>query len=79
LAAFAGRSRLLEWQKIAASEALPEGQRRRFKVPKGIFEKKAFNVLALHLEAPARGVGMTPILADTTMNCARRRVGNARR
>ncbi|HZJ15315.1 MAG TPA: PVC-type heme-binding CxxCH protein, partial [Chthoniobacteraceae bacterium] len=52
----------LNGQKIAGSEALPEGQRRRFKVPKGIFEKKAFNVLALHLEGPARGVGMVPIL-----------------
>jgi hypothetical protein len=50
-------------QKIASSEALPDGQRRRFTVPKGIFEKSVFNVLALHLDAPTWGVGMVPILA----------------
>ena len=53
----------LNGTKIAEAEALPAGERRRFKVPKGILEKKAFNVLALRLEGAANGVGMVPIVA----------------
>ncbi len=53
----------LNGQKIAAAPSLPEGERRRFKVPKDILEKKVFNVLAIRLEGAARGVGMAPILA----------------
>ena len=53
----------LNGQKIADGQALAEGGRRRFKVPKGILEKKAFNVLALRLDGAARGVGMAPIFA----------------
>jgi putative heme-binding domain-containing protein len=55
----------LNGQKIAAAQTLPQGERRRFKVPKGILEKKAFNVLALRLETleARRGVGLPPILA----------------
>ncbi len=51
--------------KIAEGSALAEGQRRRFKVPKGILEKKVFNVLVLQLsdEAARGGIPMTPILA----------------
>ncbi len=52
----------LNGQEIATGQALPVGERRRFKVPKGILEKKAFNVLALRIEG-AGGVGMAPILA----------------
>lgn len=33
--------------KIAETETLPAGERRRFKVPQGILETKVFNVLAL--------------------------------
>ena len=52
-------------RKIAEAGALAEGQRRRFKVPKDLLEKKAFNVLALQLsvEAARGGIPMTPILA----------------
>jgi putative heme-binding domain-containing protein len=55
----------LNGQKIAEAQGLPEGERRRFKVPKGILEKKAFNVLALRLDGPdaRRGVRLPPILA----------------
>ncbi len=53
----------LNGTKIAEAEALPAGERRRFKVPKGILEKKQFNVLALRLDDAARGVGMVPIVA----------------
>ncbi len=55
----------LNGRKIADGAPLAEGQRRRFKVPKDIFEKKVFNVLALQLsEGAARGgIPMTPILA----------------
>jgi putative heme-binding domain-containing protein len=55
----------LNGKKIAEGKALPAGERRRFKVPKGILEKKAFNVLAICLEgaATAGGLGLPPILA----------------
>jgi putative heme-binding domain-containing protein len=55
----------LNGEKIVESEGLAPGQRRRFKVPKGILEKKAFNVLALRLSAQAArgGLATTPILA----------------
>ncbi len=53
----------LNGMKIAEAESLPAGERRRFKVPKGILEKKVFNVLALRIEGAARGVGMVPIVA----------------
>src|SRR5688500_10466448 len=55
----------LNGQKIAVGTALREDQRQRFKVPKGIFAKKVFNVLAIRLEnqpAAAR-VALAPILA----------------
>src|SRR6266568_8339035 len=40
----------LNAQKVAEGESLPAEPRRRFKVSKGILEKKAFNILALRLE-----------------------------
>src|SRR4030095_1130575 len=43
----------LNGQKIAEGNALTTGERRRFKVPKGILEKQSFNVLALRLEGEA--------------------------
>lgn len=54
----------LNGQKIAEGEALPAEPRRRFKIPKGILEKKAFNVLALRLEGDAAksGLRVTPVL-----------------
>ena len=53
----------LNGQKIAEAGALAEGARRRFKVPKGILEKQAFNVFAIRLENPARRLGAAPIFA----------------
>jgi len=53
----------LNGQKIAESPATAKGQRRRFKVPKGIFEKGRFNVLAIRIESGGAGVGLAPILA----------------
>jgi len=55
----------LNGQKIAESQALSAEERRRFKVPKGILEKKAFNVLAIRLDGAAArgGLGVAPILA----------------
>lgn len=52
----------LNGRKFAEAGSLPDG-RRRFKVPKGIFEKQAFNVLAIRLGGSARGLGVAPILA----------------
>lgn len=56
---------LLNGQKIVESNAIKPGERERFKVPKDILQKKAFNVLAIELtpEAARSGVTMTPILA----------------
>ncbi len=53
----------LDGQKIAEGAAIPDGQRRRFKVPKGILEKSRFNVLAIRLENAGTGLGLAPILA----------------
>jgi putative heme-binding domain-containing protein len=53
----------LNGQKIADSEPLPGDKRRRFKVPKGILEKSVFNVFAIQVNAPARGISAAPILA----------------
>ena len=55
---------LLNGQKIAAGETLPREPRRRFKIPKGILEKKAYNVLALRLEGDAAKTGLriAPVL-----------------
>jgi putative heme-binding domain-containing protein len=53
----------LNGQKIAEAASQPGTERRRFKVPKGILEKKVYNTLAIHLEGAARGIGMPPILA----------------
>src|SRR6266511_1716459 len=55
---------LLNGRKIADGESLPGESRRRFKVPKGILEKKAFNVLALRLEGDAAKAGLrvVPVL-----------------
>ncbi len=53
---------LLNGRQIVESGAIPEGERRRFKVPKGILEKKTFNVLAVHLASPG-GIFEDPILA----------------
>ncbi len=44
---------LLNGEKIAAGDALPAEPRRRFKIPKGILEKKVFNVLAVRVEGNA--------------------------
>src|SRR5687767_7720221 len=48
----------LNGQKIAAGDALPPEPRRRFKIPRGILEKKAFNVLAVRLEGEAASKGL---------------------
>ena len=53
----------LNGQKIAEAGSLPDGERRRFKVPKGILELKAFNVFAFRLESPAKGMSEAPIFA----------------
>ena len=53
----------LNGREIAEARAVSEGERRRFKVPKGIFEKQAFNVVAIRLEGTAHGLGVAPILA----------------
>ena len=53
----------LNGQKIGESKGLPSGERRRFKVPKGILEKKLYNALAIHLEGTTNTLGMVPILA----------------
>jgi len=52
-------------QKIAEGGAIPDGPRRRFKVPKGIFEAKVFNVLAIRIDAGGDKsvIGQAPILA----------------
>ena len=54
----------LNGQKIAESGALAEGTRRRFKVPKGLLELKAFNVFSLRLESPAKRMSTAPIFAS---------------
>lgn len=56
---------LLDGQKIVDGKAIKPGERERFKVPKDILVKKAFNVLAIRLspEAAKGGIGMAPILA----------------
>ncbi len=51
----------LNGQKIFDGGALKAGERRRFKVPKGILEKKQFNVLALRLEGG--GLAAAPIVS----------------
>jgi putative heme-binding domain-containing protein len=55
---------LLNGQEIAGGESLPAEPRRRFKIPKGILQKKAFNVLALRLEGDAARAGLrvAPVL-----------------
>jgi putative membrane-bound dehydrogenase-like protein len=55
---------LLNGQKIAEGDSLPPEARRRFKIPKGILEKKAFNVLALRVEGGAArsGLKLSPVL-----------------
>ena len=55
----------LNGQKIADGTTIAEGQRRRFKVPKDILQRKSFNVLAVRLQGDAArdGLGMAPILA----------------
>src|SRR5262245_23830868 len=55
---------LLNGEKIADGDLLPAAPRRRFKIPKGILEKKVFNVLALRLEGQAASTGMrvVPVL-----------------
>jgi putative membrane-bound dehydrogenase-like protein len=55
----------LNSQIIAQADEVPDGPRRRFKVPKGILEKDVYNVLAIRLDAKAavHGIGQAPILA----------------
>ena len=53
----------LNGRKIAEAGALADGTRRRFKVPKDILEKKAFNVFALRLGSPAKRMSTAPIFA----------------
>lgn len=53
----------LNGQKIAEETDIPDGPRRRFKVPKGILEKDAFNSLAIRLDAKAGSIGQSPVLA----------------
>jgi putative heme-binding domain-containing protein len=54
----------LNGRKIADGESLPAEPRRRFKIPKGILEKKQFNVLAVRLEdqAARTGLRVAPVL-----------------
>jgi putative heme-binding domain-containing protein len=56
---------LLNGREIAGGSAIPDGQRRRFKVPKGILEKQKFNALVVRLEGNAArdGLKSAPILA----------------
>lgn len=55
---------LLNGEKIAEGASLPAEPHRRFKIPKGILEKKAFNVLAVRLEGEAARAGLrvAPVL-----------------
>src|ERR1044071_2666117 len=54
----------LNGQEMATGESLPAEPRRRFKIPKGILQKKAFNGLALRLEGEAARAGLrvAPVL-----------------
>ena len=54
---------LLNGQKIAESGPIAKDERRRFKVPKGILEGKAFNALTIHFNDGAAAPGAAPILA----------------
>lgn len=55
---------ILNGRTIAGGESVPAEPRRRFKVPKGILERRAFNVLAIKLEGGAARAGLksAPIL-----------------
>jgi len=48
----------LNGQKIGEGESIAPEPRRRFKIPKGILEKKAFNALAVRLEGDAAKAGL---------------------
>ena len=50
----------LNGRQIGAGEAVPDDARRRFKVPKDVLEKGAFNVLAIRVEGKAGGGGGGP-------------------
>ena len=54
----------LNGQELATGDSLAAEPRRRFKIPKGILQKKAFNVLALRLEGAAArgGLRVAPVL-----------------
>jgi putative heme-binding domain-containing protein len=54
----------LNGRHIAGGESLPAEPRRRFKIPKGILEKKQFNVLVVRLEGKAARTGLrvAPVL-----------------
>ncbi len=56
----------LNGTKIAEGQALAADQRRRFKVPKDILEKKVFNVLAIQLSGSAteKALPVTPVLSN---------------
>jgi putative heme-binding domain-containing protein len=54
----------LNGQKIAEGADLPSGQRRRFKIPKGILEKDVFNALAIRIDPNGGAPGQAPILAE---------------
>ncbi|HET6407236.1 MAG TPA: PVC-type heme-binding CxxCH protein, partial [Chthoniobacteraceae bacterium] len=56
---------LLNGREIAQADSITGGQRRRFKVPKGILEKQKFNSLVIRLEGTAAraGIKSAPILA----------------
>jgi len=49
---------ILNGRQIAVGDSLPAEPRRRFKIPKGILEKKQFNVLAVRLEGEAARTGL---------------------
>ena len=55
----------LNGQKIIEARDIPAEQPRRFKVPKGIFEKGAFNALVIRLDGTAaeRGLTAAPVFA----------------
>src|SRR5688572_30263001 len=55
----------LNGKEIAQGNAIPDGERRRFKVPKGLLEKQKFNSLVLRMDGDAarHGLKAPPILA----------------
>jgi putative heme-binding domain-containing protein len=51
----------LNGQKVAEGSAVPDGPRQRFKIPKDVLQKSAFNVLAIRLEGTS---GSPPVIGQ---------------